>query len=155
MLKCYQPLALEEVLRHHDDFLDTCLKECVLTSPALATQFARMMEVCTTFANFSDWYTRCRLKVVSSWSASQAIGDMPGSLTLASHPSTLESAFFLQGGTLPTPQGAAPHLQRLEGEFMGHMKELLDALRFFGSTEAACIGNLLARMDYNLYYSAI
>ena len=30
-----QVTTIDEVLNHHNDFLDTCLKECMLTSPFL------------------------------------------------------------------------------------------------------------------------
>ncbi len=115
-----------------------------------------MMDLCNTFSHFSEWYTRHKVRS-GTGAAPLSAGDpeIPPALSLASHPSTLEGAFFLAPGSLPTPAASDVHLRRLEGEFAAQMGGLLEALHFFSSTEAACMGNLLARLDYNLYYTGV
>ncbi|KAF8528465.1 Spc98 family-domain-containing protein [Hysterangium stoloniferum] len=45
--------TVDQLLRDHVDFLDTCLKECMLTSSRLVKQHQRLLSTCTAFT----WYT--------------------------------------------------------------------------------------------------
>ncbi|KAF8581464.1 hypothetical protein K439DRAFT_223304 [Ramaria rubella] len=52
-LKLANVTTVDQLLRDHVDFLDTCLKECMLTSSRLLRQYQRLLTTCATFA----WYT--------------------------------------------------------------------------------------------------
>ena len=43
---------LDDVLMYHTDFLNSCLKDCMLTSPELLRIVHKLMMVCVTFSNF-------------------------------------------------------------------------------------------------------
>jgi gamma-tubulin complex component 2 len=43
---------LDDVLAYHADFLNNCLKDCMLTSPELLRIVHKLMMVCVTFSNF-------------------------------------------------------------------------------------------------------
>jgi len=43
---------LDDVLTYHADFLNSCLKDCMLTSPDLLKIVHKLMMVCVTFSNF-------------------------------------------------------------------------------------------------------
>lgn len=42
---------IDDVLGHHTGFLDTCLKDCMLTNPELLKVFSKLMSVCVMFTN--------------------------------------------------------------------------------------------------------
>ncbi|XP_063951039.1 gamma-tubulin complex component 2-like [Lytechinus pictus] len=42
---------IDDVLSHHTDFLDKCLKDCMLTNPDIIKNVSKLMLVCVTFAN--------------------------------------------------------------------------------------------------------
>ncbi|KDO30162.1 hypothetical protein SPRG_05354 [Saprolegnia parasitica CBS 223.65] len=50
--------SVDDVLNTHRDFLDQCLKECLLTDPELLRVLTKLMTVCLTFANSIDRFTR-------------------------------------------------------------------------------------------------
>ncbi|KAM5271869.1 gamma-tubulin complex component 2 [Ctenodactylus gundi] len=42
---------IDDVLSHHTSFLDSCLKDCMLTNPELLKVFSKLMSVCVMFTN--------------------------------------------------------------------------------------------------------
>ncbi|KIY52188.1 hypothetical protein FISHEDRAFT_63932 [Fistulina hepatica ATCC 64428] len=46
-------VTVDELLRDHVDFLDTCLKECMLTSKQLLKTFSKLINTCSMFAAYS------------------------------------------------------------------------------------------------------
>jgi hypothetical protein len=50
--------SADDILRAHRDFLDLCLKECLLTDPELLRVLTKLMTVCLTFANTVERFTR-------------------------------------------------------------------------------------------------
>lgn len=46
-----QASNIDDVLGHHTSFLDTCLKDCMLTNPELLKVFSKLMSVCVMFTN--------------------------------------------------------------------------------------------------------
>ena len=46
-----QASNIDDVLGHHTSFLDSCLKDCMLTNPELLRVFSRLMSVCVMFTN--------------------------------------------------------------------------------------------------------
>ena len=43
---------IDDVLNYHSDFLNNCLKDCMLTNPELLRIVHKLMMVCVTFSNF-------------------------------------------------------------------------------------------------------
>ncbi|KZT25586.1 gamma-tubulin complex, DGRIP84/SPC97 component [Neolentinus lepideus HHB14362 ss-1] len=50
--------TVDQLLRDHVDFLDTCLKECMLTSSRLLRPFSKLMTTCSTFALYTGNFTK-------------------------------------------------------------------------------------------------
>ncbi|KAK2099355.1 hypothetical protein P7K49_024806 [Saguinus oedipus] len=51
---------IDDVLGHHTGFLDTCLKDCMLTNPELLKVFSKLMSVCVMFTNCMQVCGRAR-----------------------------------------------------------------------------------------------
>lgn len=47
-----QVCNVDDVLAYHSDFLNNCLKDCMLTNPQLLKIVHKLMMVCVTFSNF-------------------------------------------------------------------------------------------------------
>ena len=43
---------IDDVLNYHNDLLNNCLKDCMLTTPDLVRIVNKLMVVCVTFSNF-------------------------------------------------------------------------------------------------------
>ncbi|KAH9259689.1 hypothetical protein BASA81_002111 [Batrachochytrium salamandrivorans] len=52
---------IDSLLQAHEDFLDSCLKECLLTNPRLIRQFSKLLRLCLDFANTSLATTNTRV----------------------------------------------------------------------------------------------
>ncbi|KAH7926608.1 hypothetical protein BV22DRAFT_1086750, partial [Leucogyrophana mollusca] len=50
--------TVDQLLRDHVDFLDTCLKECMLTSAKLLRAYSRMIVTCSIFALYTSSFTK-------------------------------------------------------------------------------------------------
>ncbi|KAL0958818.1 hypothetical protein HGRIS_014137 [Hohenbuehelia grisea] len=50
--------TVDQLLRDHVDFLDTCLKECMLTSAKLLKAFSKLIVTCSTFALYTASFTK-------------------------------------------------------------------------------------------------
>ncbi|TFY80864.1 hypothetical protein EWM64_g3145 [Hericium alpestre] len=50
--------TVDQLLRDHVDFLDTCLKECMLTSSKLLGAYSRLIVTCSTFALYTASFTK-------------------------------------------------------------------------------------------------
>ncbi|KAI0338339.1 hypothetical protein BDW22DRAFT_1460019 [Trametopsis cervina] len=50
--------TVDQLLRDHVDFLDTCLKECMLTSDRLLKMCSRLLFVCSAFAVYTASFTK-------------------------------------------------------------------------------------------------
>ncbi|KAF8837393.1 hypothetical protein BDN67DRAFT_973022 [Paxillus ammoniavirescens] len=58
--------TVDQLLRDHVDFLDTCLKECMLTSAKLLRAYSRMIVTCSTFALYSVSFTKSASQALSA-----------------------------------------------------------------------------------------
>lgn len=50
--------TIDQVLEHHRDFLDNCLKECLLAEPTLLPVLTKIMHVCLYFAQTLEAFTQ-------------------------------------------------------------------------------------------------
>lgn len=50
--------TVDQLLRDHVDFLDTCLKECMLTSSKLLKTYSKLIVTCSTFALYTASFTK-------------------------------------------------------------------------------------------------
>ncbi|KAG7288000.1 hypothetical protein NEMBOFW57_007520 [Staphylotrichum longicolle] len=50
--------TVDELMQDHVDFLDTCLKECMLTNSKLLRIHSKLMQTCTVFATYTNWLSR-------------------------------------------------------------------------------------------------
>ncbi len=46
-----QASNIDDVLKYHNDLLDNCLKDCMLTNTELIKTVSKLMVVCVTFCN--------------------------------------------------------------------------------------------------------
>jgi len=65
-VKLAKVTTVDQLLRDHSDFLDTCLKESMLTSARLLSAYSRMITTCSTFAVYSAKFTASATKGVAA-----------------------------------------------------------------------------------------
>lgn len=138
--------TVDQLMQHHVDFLDTCLKECMLTNskllkvcpnpnasrPPLTPQIhSKLLVTCSMFATYTSHLSR--------------------SLIAADPELASPSVRFESGKNLPfDPENMTKlneNLGKYEHNFGRHLKILLDALNYFAATETVVLLSLCARLQ--------
>ncbi|SPO05937.1 related to gamma-tubulin complex component [Cephalotrichum gorgonifer] len=150
--------TVDELMQDHVDFLDTCLKECMLTNSKLLRIHSKLMQTCTFFASYSNWLTRelekadpdlCSLTrppnmYAPEWARLQAIRSAASSSSKTPTPAN------------PASSSADPDkrvaelfdiMKKWEGNFSRHLQILLDALNHYAATETVVLLSLCARLS--------
>ncbi|KAK7035772.1 spindle pole body component [Favolaschia claudopus] len=58
--------TVDQLLRDHVDFLDTCLKECMLTSSKLLRAYSRLIVTCSTFTMYTSSFTKTAVSAIAA-----------------------------------------------------------------------------------------
>ena len=125
---------IDGVLEFHNDFLDRCLKDCMLTSPELLNIISKLMAVCVTFSN-------CMLRYNHSVKVNE-VGKASAKVTIRHYDKMMSS------------EEIENTISNFDTNFSKLLIELLDKLSVMSSTEKEQqMMNLVFRLDHNSYYS--
>ncbi|KAJ5081783.1 hypothetical protein NUU61_010047 [Penicillium alfredii] len=114
--------TVDELMQDHVDFLDTCLKECMLTQAKLLKIHSKLMICCTMFAS---WTAASLSRTLSSADPDLSGGKAPGADARGYDPSRI--------GKLEDT------LKRYEDHFNRHLRILMDSLNYFAATESVVL----------------
>ncbi|BFZ53207.1 gamma tubulin complex Spc97/GCP2 subunit Alp4 [Savitreella phatthalungensis] len=114
--------TVDELMSDHFDFLNTCLKECMLTNARLLRVYAKLLKTCQAFAQFVLSVTRQLEEAGLSQKQQQA-------------PEIIKAMM--------------DKLAAYEAHFDRTLKVLLDTLNYYASTETASLLSLMLRLDWN------
>ncbi|KAJ7581207.1 gamma-tubulin complex, DGRIP84/SPC97 component [Mycena floridula] len=112
--------TVDQLLRDHVDFLDTCLKECMLTSSKLLKAYSRLMTTCSMFALYTSSFTKTANQVINAVDATEA-----------------EQAMFKCWDVL----------KKFETNFNHWFKVYLDCVQFYASSENVSLLPLVVRLN--------
>ena len=127
--KLKEASTIDDVLNSHNNFLDTCLKQCMLTNPDVLKTISKLLSVCSIFSNSME-------RIATDAAANRSGASTPRRLAAGSdkHANTVRS---------------------FDNKFSGYMDQLLDSLTAFSTTaNEAHMSNMIARLDFNGYYAA-
>ncbi|KAK9314915.1 Spc98 family-domain-containing protein [Lipomyces starkeyi] len=114
--------TVDALMQNHVDFLDTCLKECMLTNSKLLRVMAKLMSACKLFATYTTQLSKTLLGIDGE--AADADSGAVDKVT------KLESI-----------------LLQYEQNFDHHLKILMDALNYYAATETVVLLSLCARLE--------
>ena len=128
---------IDGVLEFHNDFLDRCLKDCMLTSPELLKIVSKLMAVCVTFSN-------CIIRFNLSVEVPQeSESSRTASKISMHHFDKMMSSIEIE-----------KTISNFEINFSKLLIDLLDKLSVVSSTEKEQeMMNLVFRLDHNSFYS--
>ncbi|KAM4056827.1 spindle pole body component [Hirsutella rhossiliensis] len=148
--------TVDELMQDHVDFLDTCLKECMLTNSKLLRIHSKLMQTCTIFAAYTNWLTRELEKsdpdlsgatrpstmTADQWRRFQASRAAPrASASSSRHDSPPPGDVDARVGNL------SEIIRKWESNFSRHLQILLDALNHYAATETVVLLSLCARLS--------
>nr|XP_042898815.1 gamma-tubulin complex component 2 isoform X2 [Parasteatoda tepidariorum] len=136
--KISQVTNIDEVLDCHNDFLEKCVDDCMLTNPGLLQVLATLMKLCADFSIFLQGFMKCSETEVSIMGDSllHSINEFP--LTTMC-PKSLEN-FQLQ----------ITNFEKKFDDSIIHMLKILHTVN--QSKQTSKIINMLYRLDFSRYY---
>ncbi|KAG8733562.1 hypothetical protein FRC10_012286, partial [Ceratobasidium sp. 414] len=117
-------VTVDQVLRDHVDFLDTCLKECMLTSAKLLRVYSNLLVTISMFAQYASSFTRSARDILAAL-------DQEGNT----------------GGKTVNMQKEWSFLSRFEQNFNHSFRVHLDVVSFYASSENVTLLSLVTRLN--------
>lgn len=151
---------IDDVLIHHNDFLDKCLKDCMLTTPQLLKIVSKLMLVCVTFANFIQRATQ----TLTVGSETSLLVD-PTTPKKASKEDELDTSDTDKRGVairvvadhvgqLDSSEDFAQTVANFDSNFSSLLIDLLDKLSLYSATNCEhTMMNIIHRLDFNGFYT--
>ncbi|CAK7265122.1 gamma tubulin complex Spc97/GCP2 subunit Alp4 [Sporothrix epigloea] len=161
--------TVDELMQDHVDFLDTCLKECMLTNSKLLKIHAKLMQTCSSFVIFASFLTRTMDRVDpdlastaprpkdatrEQWDAFQhsvqstrLAGGDPNSSTVGTGGSTVRPSAADAAPSDEEMRSLVDRLAKYEHLFGRNLQVLLDALNHYAATETVVLLSLCARLS--------
>jgi len=142
--------TVDEVLKIHTDFVDSCLHECMLTDPRLVRILMKLMAICEAFA---DVIKRLMNSIMINTKPIQkgSERDKDKQKGAKGKPKHTEKVIAqpIFDATLQTT------IKEADEHFKYHLQLLLEALKAFSTTGESnhYMVHLLTRLDYNGFYS--
>nr|CDP26945.1 Putative Spindle pole body component alp4 [Podospora anserina S mat+] len=148
--------TVDELMQDHVDFLDTCLKECMLTNSKLLRIHSKLTQTCTIFATYTNWLSRELEKTDPDLSGHHRPPNMSEEQwrvfqSVRSQKPT--DASFMEGQQQQQQQGEDKMaslfdlIRKWEDNFSKHLQILLDALNHYAATETVVLLSLCARLS--------
>nr|XP_039253451.1 gamma-tubulin complex component 2-like [Styela clava] len=148
---------VDEVLDFHNDFLQQCLKDCLLTNTQLLKILSKLLMLCVSFCNF--------MQSLNRQLDSKMLKESLEHSTL-SGPPTKSEVKFQQQQVATTSKEVSSHLDELisneeyqgivrtfEKNFTEKFLELLDRVSFISREQGQHVMyNIIYRLDFNGYY---
>nr|CAD7569218.1 unnamed protein product [Timema californicum] len=138
---------VDEVLVCHSDFLDTCLKDCMLTNPDLLRIVNSLMSACEQFCQFMQQMTKY---YVDAELTSMLGPGYEGSDTYCESPEppTNTSIKECSGGSFKQ------RINKFDDEFTSVLVTLLDNISSLGrENNSEKLVNVLYRLNFNAFYT--
>ncbi|KAL9488448.1 hypothetical protein ACSS6W_000725 [Trichoderma asperelloides] len=147
--------TVDELMQDHVDFLDTCLKECMLTNSKLLKVNSKLMQSCSIFAAYTSFLSR----EIEKSDPDLSSGNKPDTMTddqwrrfQASRSSAPRSGSAQNdASTLESVESRVNNLadiiRKWESNFGRHMKILSDSLNHYAATETVVLLSLCARLS--------
>jgi gamma-tubulin complex component 2 len=149
MAKLAQVDTVDALMQDHVDFLDTCLKECMLTNQRLLRTYAKLVKTCLSFASYifqlskhleqADSALKCETRGLTNGTAARA------------RQTPRREALHPVAGELDEAHLAImdEKLSNYEQHFERTLKVLLDTLNYYAGTETISLLSLMMRLDWN------
>ncbi|XP_066246345.1 gamma-tubulin complex component 2-like isoform X1 [Euwallacea similis] len=135
---------VDEILVCHRDFLDSCLKDCMLTISAILSTIISILDICVEFAKFMQRTQRYFVEA--------ELGSLPNSL----YESFTQNEVVLQSSTEGVPNMSFKDtIAHFDLQFLKAITSLLTQINDLNrdTSDHDRLFNLLYRLNFNSFYS--
>ncbi|CAG9865546.1 unnamed protein product [Phyllotreta striolata] len=144
MNKIHKVQNVDEILCCHSDFLDSCLKDCMLTIPPILSTINKLLNICEDFCKFMQQTQRYFVEA--------ELGSLPNSM----YESFTQNELVFQGNSDPGAPALSfkQKISKFDISFSEALIQLLDGINELNrdTSEHERLFNLLYRLDFNMYY---
>ncbi|XP_055962641.1 gamma-tubulin complex component 2 [Sorex fumeus] len=151
---------IDDVLGHHTGFLDSCLKDCMLTNPELLRVFSKLMSVCVMFTNCMQRFTQSMKLDGELGPRALEHGGMLGPPTEAERAeehTRKELARKHLAEQADSPQldsSFEATISRFDQNFSAHLLDLLARLSVYSTSDCEHgMASVISRLDFNGFYT--
>ncbi|XP_067565048.1 gamma-tubulin complex component 2 isoform X2 [Pseudorca crassidens] len=151
---------IDDVLAHHTSFLDSCLKDCMLTNPELLRVFSKLMSVCVMFTNCMQRFTQSMKLDSELGHLTLEHGTMRGPPTEAERAeerARKELARKCLAEHVDAPQLASSFeatISKFDKNFSAHLLDLLARLSIYSTSDCEHgMASVISRLDFNGFYT--
>ncbi|XP_071958685.1 gamma-tubulin complex component 2-like isoform X2 [Antedon mediterranea] len=162
MLENFRSVSnIDDVLEHHTDFLDKCLKDCMLTNPDLLKIVSKLMLVCVTFSNCIQRFTQsmnveaqvAQLSTTESTRRKDRKGSKDTDESKAKKQTTTK-VVNEHVDQLIASEEFKRTISNFDTNFSTLLIELLDKLSIYSTTNCEHnMMNIIHRLDFNGFYT--
>ncbi|XP_058154066.1 gamma-tubulin complex component 2 [Dasypus novemcinctus] len=152
--------TIDDVLAHHTSFLDSCLKDCMLTNPELLRVFSKLMSVCVMFTNCMQRFTQSMKLDSELGRLTLEHGTMLGPPTEAERAEESTKKRLAQkclAEHVDTPQltaGFEATIGKFDKNFSAHLLDLLARLSVYSTSDCEhAVASVISRLDFNGFYT--
>ncbi|KFX98467.1 hypothetical protein O988_01188 [Pseudogymnoascus sp. VKM F-3808] len=145
--------TVDELMQDHVDFLDTCLKECMLTNSRLLRVHSKLMQTCSMFASYTAWLSRELEKTDTDLNGP----NKPNNMSKKQWQRFQDERSARHSDSTSSSAGKVSEAARLEKinetlhkyeyNFSRHLQILLDSLNHYAATETVVLLGLCARLS--------
>ncbi|TVY65532.1 Spindle pole body component alp4 [Lachnellula suecica] len=143
--------TVDELMQDHVDFLDTCLKECMLTNSRLLRIHSKLMQTCTVFASYTNWLSRELERTDPDLTSTEKPSHMNQSqwaqYQVQRSQRQGDAAANAPGDEKARFEKMYEIIKKHEFHFSRHLQILLDALNHYAATETVVLLGLCARLS--------
>lgn len=150
--------TIDDVLRAHTDFLDTSLRDCLLSHRNILKIVSRLMELCLQFSECMQEQVRHKLHLKTCFTSHllcvMQVEDGDESLSLSREEQGDSGRRMHQGDldSLLSPESFAQSIVRIEAQFMKDLLALQDTLL---GLHVDTLSHMVSRLDYNSFYHCL
>ncbi|CAB4000138.1 Gamma-tubulin complex component 2 [Paramuricea clavata] len=144
---------VDDVLTYHNDFLDKCLKDCMLTAPELLKIVSKLMMICVTFTNCIQRITQTVIN--SENPTAEKSGKIEKEDLLYDKQKKKAAAKILSKDMdeVINSSDFERTVQNFDNNFSKYLLGLLDKLSSFSKTDFQHqMLNIVTRLDHNGFY---
>ncbi|XP_011944234.1 PREDICTED: gamma-tubulin complex component 2 isoform X1 [Cercocebus atys] len=148
---------IDDVLGHHTGFLDTCLKDCMLTNPELLKVFSKLMSVCVMFTNCMQKFTQS-MKLDSELGGQMleqgTVPELPTGAEERARKELTRKHLAEHADAAQLVSGFEATINKFDKNFSAHLLDLLARLSIYSTSDCEHgMASVISRLDFNGFYT--
>lgn len=147
---------VDDVLTHHNDFLDKCLKDCMLTAPELLKIVSKLMMICVTFTNCIQRITQTVIESEATYAEKSGKIEKEDLLYDKQKKKAAAKILSKDMDEVINSSDFESTVTNFDSNFSKYLLGLLDRLSSFSKTDFQHqMLNIVTRLDHNGFYGKL